>query len=579
MLKKIEKKYLFFRIIKSFLVPITCTGILLFISILYIESEVKNKNREVYANVANEVSLRYQNILSESKAILLSYATDASVVSNLNQIFSDRQLTYERLLSFEAYQNSINISIRTRPYIDSFYYIPIAQGQIQNQILTVAGVKRIFPFLEETLYRSVEREQNENVFFIRPGDGNRKGNESLLLTCFVISRDPAGRANGAFVINLDLHYIEKSLSEIVNKSKGLRYRLFSTNGIVVATNELFLPKKLIPLYQVYRSQDTTYYPVSDLEFFPFTFFLFASREALLLSSKRLISFFIVILTGTFIFGVLSYLYVLRRHREDTLLFSGYLDAIDKNGSLFPLPKPRVSIESVDSEVLKEFMLKDYISLHVSQRELKERKLELENLRKQLSPHFLLNCLQMLNWKVMEKLHGYSDINEIIERLTKVLSYSLYSGDFLVSIEDEINYTKAYVSLMNRNVKQSIGVQWQIDEMLLQRRIPKQIIQPLVENALKYAFDKNSVQPTIIITGSDHLGDMLLCVMDNGKGLTQAKVIELNQSIKQETMTSLGLLNTDRRIKLLFGQRYGLTVMGAQGKGTRIEILLPRIVKR
>ncbi len=289
--------------------------------------------------------------------------------------------------------------------------------------------------------------------------------------------------------------------------------------------------------------------------------------------------------GSIIVGLGASYLVTRKKYSDVVLFSDYLNAIDDTGAANPLPEP-IDLDNVDASVIKEFFLKDYINLHISQRELKERKLELEILRKQLNPHFLVNTLQMINWKIIRELHGYSEINKTIENLIKILSYSLYPAHLLVPLKEEVDYTRTYITLYARKTERPINIIWNIPQDYYSYLVPRQIFQPLVENIFIHAFPPEMTleeeTPAITIGGGLHHGNLRITIQDNGTGISPDIQKKLHMALQSDDYhpdhVGIGIHNTHKRISLLFGKRFGLQIDSAPGKGSTFSIMLPRIIR-
>ena len=221
-----------------------------------------------------------------------------------------------------------------------------------------------------------------------------------------------------------------------------------------------------------------------------------------------------------------------------------------------------------------------IRLHLSEHELKERMLELETLRHQLNPHLLLNTLQMLNWRLMRERKGRSDVNDTLEHLSKILAYALKPADSLVSLTEEMRYTDAYMQLQFHEGKQRTEVSWRLGgpELTDRIRVPRVIFQPILENAVKHAFIGLDRPPELAVELHAEAGDILFSVRDNGVGMSPERLEAVRQGMLRppEDGHGIGLYNTNKRIHLLFGSRYGLIVDSEEHRGTEVTIRLPRI---
>ena len=203
-----------------------------------------------------------------------------------------------------------------------------------------------------------------------------------------------------------------------------------------------------------------------------------------------------------------------------------------------------------------------------------KNLELKALQAQINPHFLYNTLETINWKAID--NDVPEISEITQALAKFYKLSLNKGKDIVSIEDEINHIKTYVKIQNLRFDNKIDLIVDIDSEIYKYRVLKLILQPIVENSIYHGIlEKNNIHKgTITINAHLEDNDILLTVSDDGEGMTEEKVKEiLTEEITNENH-GYGVRNINHRIKLIYGQQYGLTYHSAQGKGTTVEIRIP-----
>lgn len=588
MLIRVSKKKIFFRYIIPVVLPFLITAILVVVSVININRSVREKNKTIYTNLAYELEMKFQNILDEAEAILLSFSADKVSFINLKEVFNSEGVSFENLNVLYNYQNSMDIIARTRFFIESFYYIPVTDNPDNPMMISGNSIKAVDKYLDETFLEMMDKLECSSNFFLRNKNLTSEAGSSqeTVITRYEEAKDFGGNRLGFLIVNLDTRIIEKEINSVFSGREGLLYAVFSDNGdCISACDQIKMDPSLMASLRKassggnFKDGKKTYYSVSLNRIGnSFHLVLVASAEALLNSNESLIFPSILITFLSLLIGAIVVIMILRKKQDDVALFSDYLNSIDQNGALTPVPNPGINLEKMDASVVKEFMLYDYINLHISQRELKERKLELEMLRKQLSPHFLLNCLQMLNWKVMNEMKGYSELNSIIENLTVVLSYSLYPGNVLASVDDEIQYSKAYASLMNRNQPIQVVLYWDIDNELKKMRIPRQVLQPLLENAFKYAFSDRIQHPEIRISGIIFQGNMKILISDNGIGIPETVLSEIIKTMNEESSgIGIGIQNTDRRIKLLFGHKFGIIIKSKIDCGTTVELFLPRII--
>jgi two-component system sensor histidine kinase YesM len=181
---------------------------------------------------------------------------------------------------------------------------------------------------------------------------------------------------------------------------------------------------------------------------------------------------------------------------------------------------------------------------------------------------------MINWKAMD--HGIPEIAVIAQSLARFYKLSLNEGKDIVSLSDEINHIKTYVQIQNLRFDNRIKLEVNLDDQILQHQILKLILQPIVENSIIHGTLENRDKRygCITITGRLERDDLLLYVQDDGKGMTEDKAMSLLQESGTHESHGYGIRNINHRIKLCYGNQYGLTYTSALNNGTRVEIKIP-----
>jgi two-component system sensor histidine kinase YesM len=215
-------------------------------------------------------------------------------------------------------------------------------------------------------------------------------------------------------------------------------------------------------------------------------------------------------------------------------------------------------------------------------ELKKRELEFQVLSHQINPHFLYNTLESIRWKA--ESHGRSDISEMVAALGNLLRLSLNQGKEITTLRREIEQVKAYVQIEQARMGETIRIVYLIDPELQSLSILRLLLQPLVENAIHHSIRDNFEHGKIIISVQQEKQDLLIEIMDNGKGIPQEVLDKLNQDIggelKQSTDTKgVGLRNVNERLRLYFGEAYRLSIDSGPTFGTRIVLRHPVITEQ
>lgn len=200
-----------------------------------------------------------------------------------------------------------------------------------------------------------------------------------------------------------------------------------------------------------------------------------------------------------------------------------------------------------------------------------RKAELSALQMQIHPHFLYNTLSSI--KYLAKEHRVEEVENTIHSLISILQNTIGTTDEMISLEKEIENLNYYVYINQIRYGERIKVNFNIPDEFLNFNIPKLTIQPFVENAFFHAFA--DAQPgTINIFARSKEDDFIIEVIDNGTGIPSNQVDTLATN-KRFHLTGIGIHNVDERLKLLYGDKYGINIQSDLGFGTSIIITLPK----
>ncbi|MBP1990745.1 cache domain-containing sensor histidine kinase [Paenibacillus eucommiae] len=203
------------------------------------------------------------------------------------------------------------------------------------------------------------------------------------------------------------------------------------------------------------------------------------------------------------------------------------------------------------------------------------------LQSQINPHFMYNTLESLNWQALRLTGGENQVSEMIVSLSKLLRFSLEGEDNLVPLRAEIENCKHYIDIQMFRYPRKFEVEWQIDNQIDACKIPRLTLQPLLENAIYHGIKPQQGPGKISITGSLEGETVSLQVVDDGMGIDAEQVTKINKELKEKynlVSQHIGIKNVNQRIKLIFGEQYGLHVASSQGEGTEISITLPAHTK-
>lgn len=211
--------------------------------------------------------------------------------------------------------------------------------------------------------------------------------------------------------------------------------------------------------------------------------------------------------------------------------------------------------------------------------LEQKNAAIRVLESQINPHFLYNTLNLI--ASLAELEHVSTVQTVAVDLASVFRYAI-KGDSMVHVEEELKETEAYVEILRMRFPERLSISWDIDPDTLRCMVPKLLLQPLLENSVKYGTEASGGVLTVHVSIRRQDRDLCLTVRDNGPGIRPDRLAALRQQLidyvpgmSMGDGTSIGLLNVHARTRARFGKPYGVTIGDTQ-TGCLISILVPWI---
>ncbi len=206
----------------------------------------------------------------------------------------------------------------------------------------------------------------------------------------------------------------------------------------------------------------------------------------------------------------------------------------------------------------------------------KRKSELDALQSQINPHFLYNTLESITWMIEGE--RYEDAVFMISQLASLFRISLSKGKTIIRVEDEIKHAQNYMNIQKIRYKNRFQVDFQIADEIKDCCTVKLIVQPLLENAIYYGVEGMDDEGEIHVVGYRDGDDVCIEVQDNGLGMPEEMVEKLlteNEHVPKHG-SGVGVINVHNRIRIRFGEQYGLEIESEPDEGTTVRIRIPYI---
>lgn len=212
-------------------------------------------------------------------------------------------------------------------------------------------------------------------------------------------------------------------------------------------------------------------------------------------------------------------------------------------------------------------------------ELEKKKAEFAYLRSQINPHFLYNTLEALKGIALDE--GQDKIFEMTRALALIFRYCVHDSS-MVALEEELKIITAYVKIHEIRSGERLRAQYAVDDGAKALRIPKMILQPLVENAIYHGLEPKRGRGTVHIGGGVKEGELRIDIRDDGVGIPPQRLERLKKSLSEppaaladgKNSGSIGLYNVNNRIKLSYGNSYGLSIASEIDRGTEVVVSIP-----
>lgn len=196
----------------------------------------------------------------------------------------------------------------------------------------------------------------------------------------------------------------------------------------------------------------------------------------------------------------------------------------------------------------------------------------KQLESQFNPHFLYNTLE--NIRYMCRLEP-ATAERMVFSLSNLLRYSLDGSKDQVTLKEDLEHLENYMTILKRRFGSRLEYQIEVEPEAMDCRIPKLVLQPMIENAVKYGFG-SQLNLKVELKAYIYQGNLIMICRDDGVGISQENLSELNAVLEQKENTSRhsGLYNIHRRIAILYGRPYGVEIRSTEGHGTTLVVTLP-----
>lgn len=250
-----------------------------------------------------------------------------------------------------------------------------------------------------------------------------------------------------------------------------------------------------------------------------------------------------------------------------------------SGSNLAMPKDDYAFSELNtiSDKFSELLQRlNFTIEHDMKSQIMMEKANFHALQAQINPHFLFNMLQLLQTEILYE--NYKVSNEIIVSMSHLLRYTLGNNVETVPVERELQYIKDYLNLFDKKFEGKLRVSYDISDKVLAYRMPKLLLQPVVENCILHGFHTNFKSGTIRVTAREEESGLVFVIEDNGTGIEPERLEQIRKSFHEEKTdeNSIGLRNMHQRIRMLYAGDYGVFLESVPGKSTTVTVRIGKM---
>lgn len=234
------------------------------------------------------------------------------------------------------------------------------------------------------------------------------------------------------------------------------------------------------------------------------------------------------------------------------------------------------MQFIIDNILHNMQKKNEMESEIKERVVLLRKAMFTALQVQINPHFIYNTLENINWLAVKLAGNDNKVSSSVLTLAKLMRYSLETEGYFVTIGDEISNAKQYAELLKVRYPGVFEIEWNVSDEVLKENIIRLTLQPIIENAIQHGIRPKREKGLIEINCELKNGDICVSVVDDGIGMTQEEMENINNSLAEEYLLEskhVGLRNVNQRLKIVFGENYGLHLSNREDGKQGLAVLL------
>ena len=560
-IKKIVKNYSWNSIFTHYILMLTPLFLIIFFVVAYaITSGINSTENSKNTARFNIDDYRFKNAVNPViNAIPNYHITLSSYISEITASYV-HDADYEKVQKQKNLVSQMNNIKKANQWLDSIYVYNHAKDYVYSSISDVASSNYYNKFAHNEIFDNYFR--HKNIIIFSEKTVNNKNYTYMSIIYPVLEKGFS--ANCYIAYNINLSEISKLITYPVYAVQNNEI-LFSANTQNKLTAEEIISMNANKYSEIkIPDSETILYMINDF------------------NSAKLPGYIYILLSLLIIFISVATAYVIASsfyYKIDTLcdIFENPFSGIDKDQSKDKINKKYSEISYISDNIKSLILTHDKAKREISETLTKLSQAQATALQFQISPHFLFNTLNLINSIAMQELKEDTKVVKIIDLLSEILYETLDTSVLVSPLSYEIKYINNYIAIQKLKYD-NFDIIWDIPYENTFLPMVRFTLQPIIENALHHGlFNTENIERTIHISSEINKDFHILKIRNTGNKIDKETEEKINGKIKNTEIIpkhSIGLWNTNKRIKLIFGDEYGCEFKALENGGAEITMILP-----
>ncbi len=571
----------FCKLMAPILIPlILLSPISIFITYKYAVTQSNQNSLDILQFASENIELMLKNHIDY---LTVSFDNRRSNSSAIKSILCSPDYTYDNLKRLEAINGLIAIPTYLEPFIYSIYiYVDNPFGRFLSSNFSMSSISSTYDttWYESYINSAPDVLQWVEARYIKSYTNDQNPHNVISLYRRLISN------NGVIVLNIKQSYFYNMIKQLTKyNGKSLVVvgpkgeLLFSSMpGFSPTDSGLYFDNYAVgePL-SVRISEENQLLTILKSNKFNWTYVSFIPSSMLYSIPKRILALTLAILFITVIISLLLAYYLTRKNYRQLMDIIAVFQAAEEGKPLPSMSKYTGDQYSyILQNILKTFIEQDYLKMQLSLKQLNLKNAELLALQSQLNPHFMFNTLETINLEILSLNKKPTNANRMITQLASMLRYALDKTSGTVTLREEIENAKRYIEIQTCRYEDKFFVRWNVDDNALNFPIPPLVLQVLIENSIYHGIKEKEGRCGIKLRVHVQTDGLHIYVTDNGVGIAPELLAIIRHNLAHPEIGQdghIGLYNSNRRLALIFGERYHISIRSRYTKGTYIHLFL------